>query len=449
MKLYKKFFPFCLAVTVSLSFLLGACEQAARINNTVQTNEAEIESALTRISPDEVAQRSPLTVVNSPWYGAEAVAMNNGSSLPQELTSENAVTVTFTGQENLRQTARKLESVSGIPIRYSQNMFAEGNAGVVNATFLPAGGQEVSGGRIVWSGSMQNILNQMANQYGFEWEYQGGAIRFISEATRTFMLNALAGELSVSGSATSSSGGTSSSLPQISVDGNSTLEIWGEISETINTMIGQEGRASFSPSTGTVTVTASPSVLRRVENYLRYQNEMRLRRIAVSVKVLSVSTSDSASVGFELGGIIKGALGEDLTVASTQSSDNVLDATILKNPVFTDDGGLTSSVGVDPSNIIDQAAGDVVSALQADKDVERVSVVHSGSLVTLSDQPAPLQVGRQVAYVERISSTGGETSSVSIEPGVIDLGLFMTVLPRIVEDDRILMRLSMGYHRCG
>ena len=88
------------------------------------------------------------------------------------------------------------------------------------------------------------------------------------------------------------------------------------------------------------------------------------------------------------------------------------------------------------------ARGDITAALEASEGIERASIIHSGSLVTLSDQPAPLQVARQIAYLARASSSG--TDSVSLEPGVIDVGLFMTVLPRIVEDDRILMRLSIA-----
>jgi type II secretory pathway component GspD/PulD (secretin) len=87
------------------------------------------------------------------------------------------------------------------------------------------------------------------------------------------------------------------------------------------------------------------------------------------------------------------------------------------------------------------SSGDLTATLQANEGIERASIVHSGTLVTLSDQPAPLQVARQIAFLERV--TGSDTS-VSLEPGVIDVGLFMTVLPRIVENDKILMRLSIA-----
>jgi type IVB pilus formation R64 PilN family outer membrane protein len=84
--------------------------------------------------------------------------------------------------------------------------------------------------------------------------------------------------------------------------------------------------------------------------------------------------------------------------------------------------------------------------LSALKIVERVSISHSGAIITLSDQPAPLQVGRQTTYLARVSATSGDggSGSTSLEPGTVNTGLLMTVLPRIVEQNKILMRLSIA-----
>jgi type II secretory pathway component GspD/PulD (secretin) len=73
--------------------------------------------------------------------------------------------------------------------------------------------------------------------------------------------------------------------------------------------------------------------------------------------------------------------------------------------------------------------------------VTKAAITHSGALVTLSDQPAPLQVGSQRSYVKRVTTSDGD---VSIEPGTVNTGLMMTVLPRIVEQNKILMRLSVA-----
>ena len=405
---------------IAILLLTTSCGPADIINERVRESEIEADKAIRSISPDNAV--TSLQIDNRPWYGTQTVAIKGDKSLPADLTTQNAITLTFAGPVSLQEAGRKIESVTGIPVSISYNIY-EGSAGALSEReFIPSGGQEVSGGRIVWSGSLSNLLNQMANIYGAEWSYTDGKITFTSELTKTFMLNALANDLTMTGSASSAGNSSaSSSVPSIAVDGTTTLEIWGEISEAIESIMGEQGKAAFSPSTGTVTVTSRPDVMRRVENYLRYQNEMRLRRIAVSVKVLSVTTAETTDFNVDIDGLINDALG-NYSVGSLGDTDG-LSLSVVQNSAV---------------------ASNFAATLQASSMVDRVNIVHSGSLVTLSDQPAPLQVGRQIAFLERVSASGDDTGSVSLEPGTIDVGLFMTVLPRIVDNDRILMRLSIA-----
>jgi type IVB pilus formation R64 PilN family outer membrane protein len=412
---------FSLYAVVLLS--ASACEQAVTINEEVRERERQIEAALESISPDTQSRRS-LQVDRRPWYGNQAVAIQGNKSLPREYSQPNAITMTFAQPVGFNDAVRMVEGVAGIPIMISGSVYQASMGEIALREFLPTGGQEVSGGRLVWSGPLYGILNQIGNFFGAEWSYEGGTIKFTTETTKTFMLNALSGEITLSGnsSSTGDGGSSSSNVPEIEIDNTATLEIWNEISETVSSIIGTQGQASFSPSTGSITVTGRPDVLRRVETYLRHQNQKRLRRIAVSVQVLSVTTEDTQAYSLDIDGVIKGALGESLSLTGGTNDDNGLSVSILKSPTASQ--------------------GDVSAALEASEGIQRAAIIHSGSLVTLSDQPAPLQVARQIAYLARASSSG--TDSVSLEPGVIDVGLFMTVLPRIVEDDRILMRLSLA-----
>lgn len=408
-------------MVVGLVFL-SACTDFAVVNDEVAKSERVVEKALQTIEPSKEAKR-PLKVDSRPWYGMQAVAISNGVPLPANVNQSDSVVMTFSGPQDLFSVAQMIQSVTGIRVVVGNNVYEDSTAGALTGRrFLPTGGEEVSGGRIVWSGRLENLLNQISDTFGAEWNYDGSLIRFSSETTKTFMLHALANELTITG--TAGTGGSDSNVPQLEVDGTTTLEMWGEVSEAVERMIGDQGQASFSPTTGSITVTSRPEILRRVENYLRYQNAMRLRRVAISVKVLSVRTADNYTAGVDVTSIIRGALGKDINFDGGSNGEG-LGLTLAKNPLNT-------------------AAGNIATTLEANEAIQRVSIAHSGTLVTLSDQPAPLQVGRQISYLERVSSSSGDGASVSLEPGTVDVGLFMTVLPRIVENDRILMRLSVA-----
>lgn len=423
LKMKKNYSGFLGFVLVTGLLILSGCGQFQMVDDEVAKSERKAEGALATIAPSD-QPKTPLKVDNRPWYGMQAVPMTNGIALPAQMNQSDSIVLTFAQPVDLFGAAQMIQSVTGIRVVVGNNVYEDSTGGALGQrSFLPTGGEEVSGGRIVWSGRLQNLLDQISDTFGAEWNYDGSMIQFASETTKTFMLHALASEMTVTGSA--GTGGSTANVPQLNVDGTTTLEIWGEVSEAVERMIGDQGNASFSPSTGSITVTARPEVLRRVENYLRYQNAMRLRRVAISVQVLSVRTNDNYTVSTDISGIIKGILGDQLSAIGVSDGTDGLTLAVTKNPAAT-------------------ASGDITSRLRANEGIERVSIVHSGSLVTLSDQPAPLQVGRQIAYLERVSASSGDGGSVSLEPGTIDVGLFMTVLPRIVENDRILMRLSVA-----
>lgn len=407
-----------------LSFMLvvAGCGQSAQVNKNVREVEREAQQAVSSIAPETQSRRA-LRVDPRPWYGDKAVPVKGGNSLPPELTQRDSLVMTFAGPTSLFDTMEMVESVTGLPVILSNNIYGESMGNLAARQFLPSDGEEVAGGRIVWSGSLDRLLDQIANTYGAEWGYDGNAISFSTEVTRTFMLNALSSTLTLNSNATNGGGDSTANIPDLGVDGTTTIEIWQEVTETVESILGDQGQASFSPSTGSITVTARPDVAKRVENYLRQQNETRLRRVAVSVKVLSVQTADGRTIGTDISGVIKGALG-GTSIDGTANATDGLNLSVTRTPRTT--------------------SGDVASTLLASEAIDRVSIVHSGSLVTLSDQPAPLQVSRQIAFLERVSSSGDDAGSVSLEPGTIDVGLFMTVLPRIVPDDKILMRLAIA-----
>src|SRR5690606_22211864 len=71
-----------------------------------------------------------------------------------------------------------------------------------------------------------------------------------------------------------------------------------DIKETLETMVTPGlGRLSVSPSTGTVTVTDRPDVLRRVKEYIAAENKRITRQVLLNVKVLSVQVDDGDSAG--------------------------------------------------------------------------------------------------------------------------------------------------------
>ncbi|MCB1538714.1 MAG: hypothetical protein H6865_02965 [Rhodospirillales bacterium] len=436
-----------LGLALAAAFVLTSCADYKKANDAIETNQATADRALEAISPKQPPAQT-LEIDSRPYYGSSAVPIANGSPLPPKFEQSNSIVMTFARPVTMAELARMVQSVTGLraqSMARNESSSAAGDSAASSAaslTFLPTGGEQVAGGRIVWQGRLSDLLNQAADNFDADWTFDGSTITFAQTVTRTFMLHALASEMSVNGSVSGGAGqGDSGALPKEDISSKVSIKVWDEIKDAVSTIIGDSGKAAFSPSTGTITVTGSPDAVRQVESYLNQQNAMRLRRVAVAVKVLSITANNDMDLSADVTGILKRAF-DQASLRTVGGATSGIAIGVLKKPI-----GIESYTPGDGSDGDMIQSDRIVSAFKADRNIGRVSVVHSGAIVTLSDQPAPLQVGRQISYLERTSSTTGDTTgsgSVSLEPGTVNTGLMMTILPRIVENNRILMRLSVA-----
>lgn len=447
---------FVFAILLSIAILpFAGCKSrdAARADFNTIEQAANQNMAAIKPKPNPI---SALTEESAPWFGNTAVLAQTGELLPEAMEANNALVLTFEKPLTLEQVAGRIQAATGLRVIVhggnSAGAMMAGAAGGAPAggqampggdmaggnTFLPADGLEVAGGRVVWQGKLSSLLDQLNDRFDAEWKYSGGAVQISQQVIRTFMLHALAGSTDVGGSVKTGSTGAEGGLPQQSVDSTSKLVVWEEIQKAIETILGSKARASYSPATGTITIAGTPSAVTAAENYLRMQNKLRLRRVSLEAKVLSVQLNKSFDNNFDMDLVIRDAFGEDspFVFSSAEATGTDIGRTITAGVLRPSSipaalGGNRSSVQL------------VINALSAV--ANRVAVEYSGSLVTLSDQPAPLQVATKRSYVARVSGSATDgASATTLEPGTIDIGLSMNLLPRVIEQDRIMLRIAMG-----
>jgi type IVB pilus formation R64 PilN family outer membrane protein len=421
---------------ILMGVLLSACAPRDAALEDIAQMDSKAKQALQTIKPRQIV--SALTEEDTPWLGDTAIPIAAGEDLPSNFDLKDGLVLTFERPLTMAQLANRIQAATDLRVIVEgADMMADGKQKAAASTdtekaFVPADGTEVAGGRVVWQGELSALLNQAADFFDAEWYYKDGSIHLSQQVVRTLMLHALAGSTDVAGSVkTSGSGG---GLPQQSVDSTSKLALWEEIQKTVDTIIGSRARASYSPATGAITLAGYPSAVRAGEDYLRLQNRLRLRRVAIEAQVLSVLLNKDYSNNVDMDIVIKEAFNNQPFVFSNQKPSG----DVTGRSVTT---GLLRAIpsGLGTKNTV-QLAINALSAVAS-----RVTVEYTGSLVTLSDQPAPLQVATKQSYVARVTGTSSDTtSSTTLEPGTIDLGLSMNLLPRVIEKDRIMLRLAMG-----
>lgn len=187
-----------------------------------------------------------------------------------------------------------------------------------------------------------------------------------------------------------------------------------------------------SPATGTITVTDTPSVLARVTEYINGQNSALNRQVSVNVRVLSVELTDGDNYGINWDAVYS-------NLASASNPFSVALKTAF--PVASGAGNIIISA---PATSASRWAGSsaMISALSTQG---RVSELTSSTLVTLNNQPAPVNVGRRVSYLASSSTT--QTANVgattALTPGTVQTGFSMTLVPHIIDGKEMLLQYSL------
>lgn len=295
---------------------------------------------------------------------------------------------------------------------------------------------------VVYRGDLAGLLNEVTGRLNLSWRWTGSRIEIFRYSTQTFRLDAMAGKASSSSklnttSSTSSggsgggsggggdSGNEGSSGSDISISND--MEIWKDVEDNLKQVLSSGGKLSVNTSAGLITVIDTPAVQRQVEALVTEYNRIYSKQVMLNVEVYSVERQkgDNYSLNWDaLWSRASSSLG--FTFNSAQGG--------IGGPAFT--------IDVKDGNF---AGSSVVG--QALSTMGNTSLLTSSTAITLNGQTVPLNVSREVAYVQSTSSSisGSDSSlaSTTITPGVATEGLSMNFTPKILDNNQVLVRYSI------
>ena len=292
----------------------------------------------------------------------------------------------------------------------------------------------------------------MATDLDILWYYDKSAIVFYETETKTFSLYALGTDVSYQTAVETDDGNT--------VSLESTLKEWDEIENALETIIGDVDNASFtvSRSLGTVTVTAPPSTLARVSDYIDKQNKRLSQLVTIDVKVLQVSISNDSAFGLNLAAAINSASGLNIVanpknnLTSTEASS--MNIAVLSNAV----SAMTGATHSDGSSTVagaytqDQIQNGSLSGLagtdaliQALAKQGKVSLVTNVGVTTRNNRVAPVNNTKTTGYIKRFESRNFTTvESSTVDQDDLETGFSMQLLPNVLENGKILLLFRMS-----
>ncbi len=479
---------FCLRLLCGLAMLAAAGCSLTRgdVDRAVKETGGKIAANLA-----ESQQAAPAAVVRSgKWLAGREIPLD----APSAPEIRQRVRIASATPASLREIARRVAQLTRIPVELEPDALASGpsagaamppsgsapslpalppipglsGGGGLPALPAPAAGAGAGGAlpdgdpesmRIAYShdGPLNELLDQVAVRLGVAWEYKGGRIVISRHVTRTFALYLPAArtetEAQVGGKALAedqartaiSTGGTGggnlgSNAGGGPANGNNvgqnvktsaTLDPWKEVEGTVARLLTPSGKLAVSPSTGDIVVSDTPAAVKRVADYVEQKNAALVRQVAIQVDVLTVEIDDGERFEVQWEMLFRN---EDLGM-------------MLVTPDLVT--GATANLAMQvlrPSSDFNGSKA-VVRALST---ALNGRLVQSTVATTLNNQPAPVQVTRTDGYLKATSTTvTGVTGVVtsSLLPGSITTGFQMTVTPRILDRDRLMVSYNIDLSR--
>jgi type IVB pilus formation R64 PilN family outer membrane protein len=402
-------FVYCLLLGVA-SCSLPTDEDAA-IERDV---DATIQYKEDAKAPQTPADTDVIRIKDDIWLGdTSEIEYEGDKPLPNYLETSDGITLVSNRPITLYEIGNMIAKISGIKMRFAPQLESAAKAAAdKNAPNVKKVGtkwSDTSRMLVSYKGSLSGLLDEVCSYFGVWWKYENGEIYIYKYTTKTFTLYTLPTNPSMTSSVSSSSGGGSIS------SGVSNIDLWGNIVTAVRSMLGSGSSLVTDPMNGTLTITATPTEIKKVSKFVNEQNIRLSRQVAISVKVLQVEVDDSKGFGFNLQAAFENRLekGKHTTFKSASGPSALGDT----------DKNASLSMGI----VSGELSLDAVMNSLSTQGV--TTLVTSGTVTTMNNKPAPIQV---VNY------------DISVSTDEIETGFTLDVLPRIMDHGRLMMLFSLS-----
>ena len=394
------------ALTAILAAPLFGCHDrnmAEAINEQVVHDFLYSQDALDRARvPGRPVNRDIISVSDDVWLGDSSIVSEHRDPLPRRFENSEGITIITDGPISFNEIIDQIQYLTGIPT-------------VIESHIDQAGIQDLS---ISYTGSLSGLLNMLSLRINANWVHEQGRIVFFRYSTRTFVLHTLSTESSFSVGVDSGAGAGSVAT----VNTISELREWAEIEAVVRSIV-RSGEVTVSPSTNSITVTATPRTLARVEAYIREQNRRFAKQVAVTVRVLQVSMARATDFGLDLTAIFSG-LGSEFGLSANSPSPAI--------------GGVSFS-------ILSGGGAGSQAALRALSSQGRTSLVTSAVVTARNNRVVPINNIQSFRYIASISTlTENMNSTTEVVPGEETIGFSMQIMPNILENGRLMLLFNMS-----
>jgi general secretion pathway protein D/MSHA biogenesis protein MshL len=186
-----------------------------------------------------------------------------------------------------------------------------------------------------------------------------------------------------------------------------------------------KGYYTIDKPVGLITVTAPRRIIQKVESYLSSLKTELYRQVSIEAKILEVSISNEREVGIDW---------ESLLNSSPFTFNMQFGPSSASQPL-----------GPSGSRSFTLNAKSFTTFVSAIEKQGKTKVLANPRISVMNGQPALINVGKNVTYIDKVTTTINENTgsiSSSVTIGNRTSGIVMSVVPTILENDEIVLKLT-------
>ncbi len=404
---------------MSVAALLSSCNLPQFMVQETEQFVDEVEAGLSHTSQAK-NRHSAVNLVqeySQAWLGPKSPIQVANSLEPEPASIMKQIELTFIEPVSLVEITRQIAAQIEVPITLAAD---------IQTTELST---------INWSGTAKEALNHITGRLGYSWRANNNQIEILHTELGVWFLYVPVidakwqASVGLSGSVRSGSGGSDLQAQDQVVVSLDTGSFWEQIEASLSRMLTKFGKFSINRLSGELTVTDTPTALKRISEWVAIKNQDLTTQVLVNFDLYEIHQSNDAISGFDVSGFVKNAFGKSAAEIRFGS----------------DDGGDLYGIQLTHSETESVDASDIELLLRNSSGVSRVAKLTSTVIRGLNGLPVPVFFGDETSYLERREVVNSEgASAVRLLPGKIQDGIAINMLPRVLPaSDRVMLNLTV------
>lgn len=305
--------------------------------------------------------------------------------------------------------------------------------------------------------SLSEVFDLLLNEKNLSYEFANNVLKISSLQTRIFKIDYITSvregtaitkaSVDASPSEVGSSSSSDSSSSDIKNENNlirttEKFDFWEKLDAELKAILNNNSEHITAPdpiinqNAGLITVTATPSQLKRVEKYITEMQRRLKKQVIIDVSIIAVDLNNEYKQGVDWS---KFELGFNSYIGNPGSSTSSYASWTNKGNSLSEGFGRTLSIAANLNFSIDG----MINFLETNG---KAKVVSSPKVTTLNNQQALISVGDNINYRVQEQTDSGNSNSdrltTTYKQYSVFIGILLNLLPEVSDNNKIMLRIN-------